>query len=416
MFGRAVAVLATGLFTLLPTVLADAGMATTDTALGAAVGATFLAAVLWAERPTWLRGFLLGFFAALAALSKFTSLGYIAVTVSLALACYLAVRRPAWDELSRLARQRAPTFALAVFTAAVVIWAAYGFSFGIVSHFRLNLPAPDFFRGILAVREHNRMGHGGYLFGEYRMTGWWYYFPVALAVKMPIAFLVLAGLGIFVCLRKRAGLVYLLPLAFSLGVLLPAMAARVDIGIRHIEPMYIGLSIIAALGLVQLLRWPRAGNAAVLTAGLLVVWMAISGAAYHPDYLTYFNGFAGKHPENILVDSNYDWGQDLKFLAKRLHELGVTHFSLLSLDGVARAEYLESWYGLPGLNDVDDSVPSLGWNVIGPTFAKSFRFQAVPLGRPTVPNPWYEQITSTERVGALQLYYITPDQRARFVH
>jgi hypothetical protein len=416
MFGSPVAVLATGLFTLLPTVLADAGMATTDTALGATVGATFLATIIWAERSTWLRGFLLGFFAALAALSKFTSLGYIPVTVSLALACYLAVRRPGWHELSRLAWQRAPTFALAAFTAAVVIWAAYGFSFGIVTHFRLGLPAPDFFRGILAVREHNRLGHGGYLFGEYRMTGWWYYFPVALAVKMPIAFLVLAGLGIFVCLRKRARLIYLFPLAFSLGILLPAMAGRVNIGIRHIEPIYIGLSIIAALGLVQLLQWPRAGGAAVLTAGLLVIWMVISVAAYHPDYLTYFNAFAGKHPEKILVDSNYDWGQDLKFLAKRLNELGVRHFSLLSLDGVGRAEYLESWYGLPALNDVDDSVPSLGWNVIGPTFAKSFRFQAVPLGRPTVPNPWYEQIAPTERVGALQLYYITPDQRARFIH
>jgi hypothetical protein len=84
----------------------------------------------WAERPTWLRGFLLGFFAALAALSKFTSLGYIAVTVSLTLACYLAVRRPAWDELSRLARQRASTFALALFTAAVVIWRRTDFPSG----------------------------------------------------------------------------------------------------------------------------------------------------------------------------------------------------------------------------------------------------------------------------------------------
>jgi hypothetical protein len=47
MFGKPIAVLATGLFTLLPTMLADAGLATTDMALGATVGAAFLAAILW---------------------------------------------------------------------------------------------------------------------------------------------------------------------------------------------------------------------------------------------------------------------------------------------------------------------------------------------------------------------------------
>lgn len=415
-FGRPVAVLATGLFTLLPTTLADAGLATTDTALGATVGAAFLTTIVWAKRPTWLRALLLGLCAALAALSKFTSLGYVAVTVSLALACYLAVRRPGWPELGRLARQHALTFALAAITAALLVWAAYGFSFGIVSRFHLNLPAPDFFRGIQDARAHNRQGHGGYLFGEYRLTGWWYYFPVALAVKMPIAFLILLALGSFVCLKQRARLIYLLPLAYSLGILAPAMFGRINIGIRHIEPIYIGLSIIAALGLVQLLKWASTGIACTLTGGVLILWMVLSVAIHHPDYLAYFNGFAGKNPENILVDSNYDWGQDLKLLAKRLHQLGVEEFALLSLDGVGRSDYLEAWYGLPTIHDVDDAIPSSGWTVISPTFAKSYRLQLEPLGRPTVAKPWYEQIAPSERVGVLRLYYITPDQRKRFVH
>jgi hypothetical protein len=29
-------------------------------------------------------------------------------------------------------------------------------------------------------------------------------------------------------------------------------------------------------------------------------------AAHHPDYLAYVNGFAGKNPQNVLVDSNYE--------------------------------------------------------------------------------------------------------------
>jgi hypothetical protein len=414
MFGKPVAVLATGLYTLLPTVLADAGLATTDTALGATVGAAFLTAIIWAERPTWLRALLFGLCAALAALSKFTALGYVSITIFLALACYLAVCTPGRQDLWRLARQRAPTFALAAITAAMLIWAAYGFSFGLVSHLRLDLPAPDFFRGILAAKAHNQRGHGGYLLGEYRMNGWWYYLPVALAVKTPIAFLILLAPGIFVCLKQRTRLVYLLPPAFCLGILAPAMAGRIDIGIRHIEPIYLGFSIIAALGLVQVLQWSRTGIVSALTAGVLIAWMVVSVAVHHPDYLAYFNGFAGKDPANVLVDSNYDWGQDLKFLAKRLHELGVKQVSIGSMDGIMRPDYLEAWYGLPAITMVDDSIPSTGWTVVSSSFDKSFRLQITE--RPTVPNPWYDQIAPTERVGPLRLYYITPAQRAQFVH
>ncbi len=414
MFGKAMAVVATGLFTLLPTMLADAGLATTDMSLGATVGAAFLAAILWAEKPTWLRGVLLGVCLALAFLSKTTALGYVPLTLGLALGCYLVTCRQGRRHWWELARQRAASFGLAAITAGLMMWAAYGFSFGTVEGFSFRLPAPEFFRGITDALAHDRQGHPAFLLGEFRMTGWWYYFPVALAVKTPIAFLIMLAVGILVCLRERTRLVYLLPIAFTLGILLPAMFGRIDIGIRHIEPIYIGLSIIAALGLVQLLQWFRSGIACALTAGALVVWMTGSVAAHHPDYLAYFNEFAGKHPEEILVDSNYDWGQDLKLLSRHLNELGVGQFSLITIDGVMSREYLQTWYGLPTIADVDDVTPNVGWNVISPTFAKSVRF-LIP-SRQRVPQPWYYRIPPTERVGGLLLYYITPDTRARFLH
>ncbi len=413
MFGKPLAVVATGLFTLSPTVLADAGLATTDMALGATVGAAFLSAILWAEKPTWSRSVLLGVCVALAVLSKFTALGYVPLTLGLALACYLVTERQGWRQLWRLARRYAPYSALAAITTALVIWAAYWFSVGLVRGGKFIVPAPDFFRGIAAALYHDREGHAGFLLGHFRKTGWWYYFPVALAVKTPIAFLIMLAIGVWVCLRERARPVYLFPLAFSLGILLPAMASRIDIGIRHIEPIYIGLSIIAALGLVQLLQWSRTAAGCALTGGVLMLWMTVSVAAHHPDYLAYFNGFAGKNPQQILVDSNYDWGQDLKLLSKRLHELGVKQFSLLTLDGVMDPDHLQTWYGLPSIQEVDDTVPAVGWNVISPTIAQSVRF-AIP-SRANVARPWYIQTLPTERVGPLLLYNITPDDRDRFL-
>ena len=413
MLGKPVAVITTGLFTLLPTVLADAGLATTDMALGATVGATFLGAMLWAEKPSWLRSVLLGVCTASALLSKFTALGYVPLTLFFALGCYLVTEKQGWHRVREFVPKCALSFALATVITCLLIWAAYWFSFGAVPGIKLSLPAPDFFRGVGSALGHDRKGHAAFLLGHVGTTGWWYYFPVALAVKTPIAFLVMLALGIWVCLRNRARSVFLFPLAFSLGILLPAMAGRIDVGIRHIEPIYIGLSIIAALGLVQLLQWSRTGAGCALTGGLLVVWMTVSVAVHHPDYLAYFNAFAGRNPHKILVDSNYDWGQDLKLLSTRLHELGVKQFSLLTLDGIMDPYYLQTWYGLPTIQDVNDAAPAVGWTAISPTIAQSIRF-AMP-SRVNITTPWNVQIPATERVGALLLYDITPEDRSRFL-
>ena len=76
-FGDAAAVLAAGMFTLVPTVLAHAGVATTDMPLTACLTAAFFSLLLWCEEPTWKHSLLLGATTALAAVSKFTALGYL---------------------------------------------------------------------------------------------------------------------------------------------------------------------------------------------------------------------------------------------------------------------------------------------------------------------------------------------------
>ena len=75
-FGGAAAALATGMFTLVPTVLAHGGVATTDMPLTACLSAAFFALLVWAEEPTWQHSRILGATTALAVVSKFTALGY----------------------------------------------------------------------------------------------------------------------------------------------------------------------------------------------------------------------------------------------------------------------------------------------------------------------------------------------------
>src|SRR5206468_350035 len=129
-FGAAAGAIAALLFTLIPTVLAHAGLATTDMGLAACLGAAFLAMLVWAEEPNARHGAIFGFCMALALLSKFTTLGFFPVGAALALLFYLAAERPGMERLARLAKERAASFGIAVGVCLFTMWAAYYFSFG----------------------------------------------------------------------------------------------------------------------------------------------------------------------------------------------------------------------------------------------------------------------------------------------
>jgi hypothetical protein len=403
-FGNSVAVITTALFTMLPPVLGHAGLATTDMGLTACLGAAFWALIRWAEAPNYLRSLLLGLTAAMAALSKFTALGFLPAAAALALLFYLAVEKPGMRKLAALARARAAMFSLAVCVGAFVIWAAYWFSFGKAAGWSVSLPAPEFFDGILSAMRHNQRGHPAYLLGQVSDQGWWYYFPVVLAVKTPLAFLLLLAFGVYVCWRKRAKLRYGLPLAFSLGILVPAMTSRINIGVRHILPVYMGFSIVAALAVVRLANRERTRKWAFLAAGLMVLWMAVSGAMRHPDYLAYFNELAANEPERVLVDSDLDWGQDTKLLARRLVELGANEVSFGGPSGYT--DCAMKWLGLPSFKPLDPAIPAEGWTAVGPTLDKVTR-RRPNFASPAI-VPWYDRLKPKERVGSVRLYYVPP--------
>src|ERR1035438_9422474 len=108
---------------------------------------------------------------------------------------------------------RAPRLLVAACIGALTIWATYFFSFGPMPGGGPSLPAPEFFDGIRTALRHNSEGHPSYLLGMHGTTGWWYYFPVALAVKTPIAFLLLLIPGVWLCVKRPARVGPLLPIA-----------------------------------------------------------------------------------------------------------------------------------------------------------------------------------------------------------
>ena len=215
--GPRAALLSTLLFTTLPPVLAHSGLISTDMAAVAFAGAAAFASLLWADVPDGKRTILFGVCLGLAALSKFSAILFLAAALLLmhrqrlykvahalvravsrlvstrlvghALACPDSQQITSPPNACRIYR-----LAAAIAIALAIVWLGYGFSFARVGYLHLRLPAPRFFTGLRTLWAHNAAGHASYLFGARSSTGFWYYYPAALALKTPLAMLLLLPL------------------------------------------------------------------------------------------------------------------------------------------------------------------------------------------------------------------------------
>ena len=211
-------------------------------------------------------------------LSKLSTLAFLPACAAAALLAYFCAERHRIRSDAGAGRKtRIPSLAVAVAVACMVIWAGYRFSFH-------KVPAPELFAGIEQVKAHNAAGHRDYLFGRRSPTGFWYFYPVALAVKTPLGFLALLAFGL-VLLRKERRL--WIPLAFAAGILAVGAASRINIGLRHVLPVYAAFAMAAAVGARRMLAGPR--WAAGLAMALMLWFAASSLAAIRTTWLTSTN-------------------------------------------------------------------------------------------------------------------------------
>ncbi|WP_438482906.1 glycosyltransferase family 39 protein [Oleiharenicola lentus] len=185
----------------------------------------------------------------------------------------------------------------------------------------------------------------GYLAGEISSKGWWYYFPVAFLVKTPAGLLFFALAGIVFACRRRpqlgtANVLFaILPAVIYFAV---AMTSSINLGVRHLLPIFPFVLLVALLGMRELLalngrfRWIPV----VVPAGF---WL-VTFVAIYPHTLTFFNRFSGGPRKGLsyLSDSNIDWGQYLKLLKRWVDDNHVQHLNLAYF-GMADPAY----YGIP---------------------------------------------------------------------
>jgi hypothetical protein len=213
------------------------------------------------------------------------------------------------------------------------------------------------------VADHNAGGHSSYLMGIRSDKGWWYYFPVVFAVKSTIAALAATLLLLAAALWQAARRQWISPMAMGLAIppllyFVFSMTSGINIGMRHILPVYPFLYVGTA-ALLSRLAVHRAARYAMLALAALQI---AECARITPDYLAFFNELAGgpgRGPE-YLVDSNIDWGQDVKKLVHWLDAHGTRRARIYYFGNAQMRYYGVDEVGYPspldqkGWNDVDE--------------------------------------------------------------
>jgi len=377
-FGSAAAFLALLLAALSPDLLAHGRLVTTDVAMALFyfLGVVSFDAVL--RRATWGRLGLAGLAAAAAFASKFSAPVLAPVLVALAVVAVFSREPmtvafgPSPDILARgwpRARIAAASLLAIGIVAWLGIWTAYGFTRPLsadasvraellagtlrddggtrvartaLAAERWGLLPEAYVRGFLFTYRHGE-GRPTFLLGRLSEQGFPHFFLVTFLLKTPLALILLLFLSAAVAWRgplSRDALVLVLPVA---GYLLLTQARGLNIGHRHLLPIYPFLFV--AAGRLAARAWTvplgRRPLQAVVLA--LAAWYAVGTLRVHPHYLAYFNEIAGGPAGgyHCLVDSSLDWGQDLKGLPAFLASRGVSRVKL-SYFGSADPSY----YGL----------------------------------------------------------------------
>jgi 4-amino-4-deoxy-L-arabinose transferase-like glycosyltransferase len=355
MFGLPAALLALVLFVFEPNILAHGARVTTDAGVSCFLFAAIYAYYRYAMAPAAARLLVVGAAAGLALASKHSGLLVVPIILLLAVGeAALRLRSRREDGGSRTLRRRVAPILLSpiavCLVAVAVVWAAYGFRFAARPEGRaMNPPLAEFVQqlgpvesGLISTAADARLLPEAYLYGlaDIRRTAnyftsyvlgrpyphaVWFYFPVALAIKSTLAVLALTGLAFFAVatgrLRGTRGLLVItVAPAVVLGV---AMVGPINIGIRHVLPMFAFLAVLG--GATGAALWRASARWRLLIVTLVLVHILSSARAF-PTYLAYANELWGG-PENVsryLSDSNVDWAQQLKSVRRYVDEHGIT--------------------------------------------------------------------------------------------
>jgi hypothetical protein len=349
MFGIWESVVALALLAFEPNLIAHGSLVTTDMALTAMMFAAVYALYRYLKKPGVFRFLIVGMTVGLTLSAKHSGILILPILFLILIADTFIFRKTENKTgLNVKILRQVVAFAGIVLLGGVVLWSCYGFRFNALPNATGNsIPIENFLRYEYTLPQRvilklnrfrffpesynygfaNVISTGSrqmFLFNKIYPTGRWFYFPIAFVVKTSVALLILLMAGLLTLklyqLRGREMLFLLVP---SLGFFAICLTSQMNIGVRHILPVYPFFIIVAAAGTCF---WARKHQIVRYLSIALLVFHVETAFQTAPNYIAFSNVFFGgvNNTYKVLADSNAEWGQSVKLASEYLARENIT--------------------------------------------------------------------------------------------
>ena len=315
----------------------------------------------------------------------------------------------------------------------------------------LTRPLGHYLLGVLMVQQRAAGGNTAFFLGEVSAAGSRLYFPLLYLIKEPLPIHLFSLIALIYTinqfrswLNRRKQTAQTIAAAWrenikryfvewSCVIMITvywaiSMKSPLNIGVRHVLPTFPFIYILVARAIARWLGsffapiptgWKeklrriiamifKAGSRYAFTA-LLLFWLVASTVSTAPHFLSFYNELAGSTAQGwrIAVDSNYDWGQDLKRLAGFVEENNIQKIAVDYFGGGVPKYYLgdriEPWWSSRG--------QPKGWFAISATFRQGAFGTPVPgfMRKPEDGYEWLKKYPPIARAGYSIFIYKLPE-------
>ncbi|MFQ6049679.1 MAG: ArnT family glycosyltransferase [Candidatus Paceibacterales bacterium] len=278
--------------------------------------------------------------------------------------------------------------------------------------------------GLLMATQRTASGNTVYFMDMISAAGWWYYFPIVYFLKIPLGFHILTLISLTLALlnikkpfwieteKRIKGWILNHFTEFSMLVFLAiywitSISGKLNIGVRHVLPVFPFTYVLVSLGLsngIKQIKILKFKKIIIFLSIVLIGWYILSSVGSYPYYLSYFNEIAGgtDNGYQYVVNSNYDWGQDLKRLAKFIEENKIAKMKVDYFGGGDVNYYLGE--KAERLNPQEG--PQKGWLAISATLLQGGRGNPVPgFDQPVGYYKWLNEYKPVAKAGTSIFIY-----------
>lgn len=437
-YDERVALLTLFLYAFSPTIIAHSRFITTDmAALFGVVAATYFL-LRYFESPSKESFLIAGLIFGAAQLTKFSLVLLIPYFLILALAHGI--------KNGAIVKKAASTIGVMAIGYVVVVWPVYTFHVInypperqirdsrsiLASHpsptlvkinewaagHALTRPMAQYGLGLLMVNQRASGGNTTYFLGEVTSTAWKKYFPIVYFIKEPLPFWILvigALVSTILLWQKNRNKNNFHEYAMLIWIIIywaVSIRANLNIGVRHMLPVYGFTYLLVASRVVQIKDlFYRYRKALTGVMAAILAWYAYENVSVFPYYLTYFNQTVGGPSSGYryVVDSNLDWGQDLKRLndwvrANNIPKIYVDYFGWADPAYYLRERF--AWLTAGQFNSKEDFLrfnPQGGYLAVSATFYMNSR------QNPATSYEWLDEYKPMAVIGnSIFVWRLTP--------